>query len=188
MDFFAKNFRDELVHEVNRLDLTLLHVAAEIGNSDIVEFLIERGADTNARDFNGFTPLIIACINRNEDAFWCLIDKTTEIEACSGQGTRAIHRASRCGAANFVRALIKRGADVNAKTVIGWTPLHYAMCYANIAVVSALLAGGADHTLTNDLGWTPLEYQPGYAYLIAEGAPNGLKMVLGDEAAEAGLR
>ena len=37
-----------------------LHVAASIGNYEIVKYLIEAGADNTLRDVQGFTPLQIA--------------------------------------------------------------------------------------------------------------------------------
>ena len=36
---------------------TLLHIAAIYGDLDSIQFLIDNGADVNARDKNGFSPL-----------------------------------------------------------------------------------------------------------------------------------
>ena len=56
------------------------------------------------------------------------------------------------------RALMARGADVNAATAIaGWTPLHMAAARNRPRVVSALLTHGADVNAQARVGaWTPL--------------------------------
>ena len=40
-----------------RFDGTPLHLAAVIGHKEIIEILIAKGADVNARKMNGWTPL-----------------------------------------------------------------------------------------------------------------------------------
>ncbi len=38
-----------------------------VGNIDVAKFLVDNGADVNARDFEGYSPLVRAKANRNED-------------------------------------------------------------------------------------------------------------------------
>jgi ankyrin repeat protein len=68
--------------------------------------------------------------------------------------------------------LVSKGADVNAKTQNGWTPLHEAVCKmdcleacaddlfiehgVNIEVAKFLVSKGADINATNHAGWAPL--------------------------------
>jgi ankyrin repeat protein len=66
-----------------------------------------------------------------------------------------------------VKALILRGADVNARDVNGSTPLLYAVQSANAAVARALVDGGANVNLANALGHQPLDVcQYGLASLL----------------------
>jgi ankyrin repeat protein len=54
--------------------------------------------------------------------------------------------------------LLKAGADVNARNVIGWTPLMYASKYSNPELISILLKAGADVNAKNADGVTALDY------------------------------
>ncbi len=42
---------------------SLLHVAAEFSHTEVVRFLIDSGADVNAKNLNGWTPLHLAARN-----------------------------------------------------------------------------------------------------------------------------
>ena len=58
----------------------------------------------------------------------------------------------------MVLALLEAGADVNAQSGTGPTPLHAAAAYSKTpAVVTALLAGGADPTAKTPFGQTPFD-------------------------------
>lgn len=54
------------------------------------------------------------------------------------------------------RALIGRGADVNAKGAIGLTPLHFAAQFGSATIVKALLEPGAV-SVAMEHGHTPLD-------------------------------
>ena len=77
-----------------------------------------------------------------------------------------------------VQAELAKGADPNARTENGWTPLHQAARYnENPAIVQALLDAGADPNARNKDGWTPLhlaarsnENPAGVQALLAAGA------------------
>ncbi len=72
--------------------------------------------------------------------------------------------------------LIQKGATVNAKDMLGWTPLIYAAYYGQEAFASLLIEKGANPNAASNIGWTPLMYaaysgQVGVGkLLIAKGA------------------
>ena len=59
------------------------------------------------------------------------------------------------GDVNAVKALIKQGADVNAKSN-GLRPLHYAAKYNRVALIRVLLTAGSEVHATCDNGYTAL--------------------------------
>ena len=62
----------------------------------------------------------------------------------------------------IVTALVKAGADVNARAENGWTPLHAAGTSKTPAIVTALVKAGADVNARNENGgWTPLHVAAG---------------------------
>jgi ankyrin repeat protein len=65
--------------------------------------------------------------------------------------------------------LIERGADVNAKTNGGWTPLHSAAFYGHVEVVRLLLEHGADPNIKNIWGQTAIDLarERGYSEIFS---------------------
>ena len=131
----GKHFRTaDLLHR-NGADLhlrgyemkTLLHSAAYYGNLEVVQKLIEYGADIGAEDEAGRTPLY----DGSEGTF---------PKDCS-----------------VLRLLLEHGADVNARTNAGDMPLHYASNHAALEIVRVLLEHGADVTAEDNQGRTALQ-------------------------------
>ena len=52
---------------------TPLHVAAEVGEEDLIELLLDKKADSNIADLDGNTPLDLAAKERYESAFNLLL-------------------------------------------------------------------------------------------------------------------
>ena len=67
-----------------------------------------------------------------------------------------IHQAAGEGNIEAVKQAIDDGADVNAKTDDGGTPLHYAADGGHMEVAELLIAKGAD--VNADDEWTPLHF------------------------------
>ncbi len=73
------------------------------------------------------------------------------------------------GQEEVARALLRRGADVNARTSAGWTPLMMAVVGEREEMVRMLLEAGADVGAASDAGATAMSVARGRGYLgIAE--------------------
>ncbi|HHT9105353.1 MAG TPA: ankyrin repeat domain-containing protein [Candidatus Wujingus californicus] len=63
-------------------EMTPLHLAANRGNTEIVELLLTKGANIEAREFNGWTPLFSAVIiGQDEKTAKLLLDKGARVNA-----------------------------------------------------------------------------------------------------------
>ena len=99
---------------------TPLHAAA---NKETAELLIDKGADINAKDDTGGTPLFWAALEGNEEVAELLIRQGADVNAAGPKGWTALHWAVAMAQKKSVELLIGEGADVNAKDVIYGTPL-----------------------------------------------------------------
>ena len=69
-----------------------------------------------------------------------------------------LHDAAKKGHTEEAMTLIKKGADVNARTEKGNSPLHFAADAGHTETAMALIEKGADVNAGNENGWTPLHF------------------------------
>lgn len=143
-----------------RHNITELHFAAQSGNVQAIARLVAAGADVNARDENGNTPLQYASAEPVPAAILKLIELGADVNLGDDRGFTPLHCAAAHGfceqAVEVAEALLACGADVNARSrKLGLVPLHEA---TGSDVIRLLVARGADPNLRNDAGLTPLEY------------------------------
>jgi ankyrin repeat protein len=135
------------VNAKNKYENTPLHRAAYDGHKEIVELLITAGADVNANSDNG-TPLDTA-IRGNQPEIADLLLK-------HGGKYGSIRTAAGGGDIEAVKEFLAAGADVNAKSKYGGTPLQYAAAYGHKETAELLVAKGADVNAKDKNGYTPL--------------------------------
>jgi hypothetical protein len=91
---------------------TALHAAACEGNEKITRLLLEAGANPNARDKEGATPLHIAVQHGNAiEVAIALIEKGADVNAQESNGQTPLHRAANYGHKDACRILVERGAN-----------------------------------------------------------------------------
>ncbi|KAK9700484.1 Ion transport protein [Popillia japonica] len=139
-------------------DLTALHLAAEGGYVECIEVLLEKGADTNAKNHRGQTPLHLAARAQAFDCVELLLGKGADPTIADYDRRTALHAAVGKAARSYdiIEALIRWGADVNAKDQYGYTPLHIAALNELSQCVEVLIFHGADVTAKSKFGMTAL--------------------------------
>ncbi len=136
---------------------TPLHAAARKGLKEVVELFIANGADVNVKDRVGETPLDFA-INKNRTE---TADLLREHGGKTGAELNVLLDAAKNGDIEAVKQHLADGADVNAKTADGTTPLHNAAVYGHTEVAELLIANGANMNAIivsgRNQGKTPLD-------------------------------
>lgn len=122
----------------NSLDQQLLS-AADKGDTATVQSLLQRGANIEAKNSIGDTPLLMAVWSGHIDAVKLLLDKRANIEAKGGWGETPLIRAARVGHADVVKLLLENGADTSATDSENLTAQQVATKY-DYADVAALIA------------------------------------------------
>ena len=133
---------------------TPLHRAACNGHTTMVDMLLEKGANIEAKDTNGVTPLYWASHEGHTGTAEALLAKGADIEAKGNDGWTPLCRASHGGHTGTAEALLAKGADIEAKDNDGFTPLHRASFQGHTGTMTALLDSGADTSLKNKAGET----------------------------------
>lgn len=140
---------------------TLLHEASSQGNRTMVELLLRLGADPDARDGGGHTPLYCLANEcrtaEGAGVVRALTQSGADVNASDGvKRCTALHMAARRGSPEIAGALLDCGADIDARDSLGETPLRRAVNCDRIRVASLLLARGADAGSIGSRGLTPL--------------------------------
>ena len=117
----------------------MLHQAANLGYLPAVKRLLEAGADPKAETKLGTTPLAFASRNGHDEVVAVLLKATNNMVNPNALGNTPLHRACQWGQEHTVTALIVAdGSQVNAKTWIGFTPLHWASAGGHANIVKLL--------------------------------------------------
>jgi ankyrin repeat protein len=138
---------------------TPLLLCVKRGDIASTKLLIEAGADVNAKNEGGATPLHwAAAYNKNPEILTLLIKAGADVNATAVNGSTPLQDAVWFNKNPEVTTLlIKAGADVNAKDNKGYTPLHFAAGYnENPEVFTLLIRAGADVNAKRNGGVTPL--------------------------------
>lgn len=117
------------INEKGEDGYALIHRAAWLGSAPAVLGLLMAGAQPNSCGRHGLRPLHFTAELMNHP-----------------------------NGANAINALVRLGADVNAKNAAGYTPLLIAARNGSPPAVRILLKHGADAFIPGDDGYSPLHY------------------------------
>jgi ankyrin repeat protein len=146
-------------------EMTGLHLAAYFGVKAIVQLLLDRGADVNAKASEGRTPLYWPSQSGHLETVRLLLENGANIAAADKDGQTPLHRSSQSGYVEVVKLMLENGADAKAVNRYGQTPLHGASESGHVEVVKLLLENGANVAAASEFGWTPLHGASGSGHV-----------------------
>nr|XP_057924267.1 ankyrin repeat and SOCS box protein 13-like [Doryrhamphus excisus] len=154
---------------------TALHHAARLDKPDMIELLVDFGANVHSTDNLGKKPVeyatpaspVYTCLRFYESnplslQHLCRIavrgilgTKASKVIGCWSERTE-VHKAASLGQASQLQHLIHSGASVNIVAVDSITPLHEACLHGHTKCARLLLDAGAQVDARNVDGSTPL--------------------------------
>ena len=129
---------------------TLLMAAAGQGHQAVVEALLQRGADTDRQDANGWTPLMFAAFYGHEPISSALIRHGASVHLQNSKADTALLIAAFHAHEPVIDLLLQHGADINVQNNANATPLLTAVINNHIPAVIQLLQAGADPSIRKD--------------------------------------
>lgn len=131
-------------------------------NMDITNcfrYLLIKGAETDKRNEEGYTPVINHLKNElfNEQLLDILLKYKADINQTDYDGKTPLHYAVSSGDLKRVKYFVEHGSNVNVKDRDGITPLHIATIDKNYDIISYLLSKKADKLSKDMNGVSPFD-------------------------------
>ncbi|CAG2059174.1 unnamed protein product, partial [Timema podura] len=141
---------------VDNIGSSLLHLAADYGHLNIVKCLVDKGADINQPNREGFNPLHIATRSGHLEVVQFLVGLKKNFKESLGEHIILLI-ASENGHINIVNYLLDL-IDVNTVDSDGCTALHAAVRGGQLEVVQLLVKRNAHINCKDVHGYTALKY------------------------------
>jgi ankyrin repeat protein len=143
-------------------NISPIHNAAELGNLQIVQMLLEKKADFNIQTSEGETPLMCACRTGYVEVVKELLLAGADPNIRAALGTTALHVAVSGKFPEIVRTLLERKVNVDVQRdtdeVKGVSPLHLAAELGDLEITKLLLDAGANINITYESGQVRKNY------------------------------
>jgi len=133
-------------------------LAARDNHLPVVKYLIEHGADVNAKDNDDETALMEAADNGHLPVVQYLVEHGADVNAKDDTNWTPLTWAARNGHLSVVQYLIKHDTDVNTANNFGETTLMGAAFNGHLTIVRYLIEHGADVNAKTNNGKTALTW------------------------------
>jgi ankyrin repeat protein len=152
----TRKFDNELLKVRDEYGQTLLHVACDQDQLELVKHIVEKmKANINIPDKNGWTPLHCATKENNLEVADYLLERGADAGALTHDRDTPLHYFVRCSYdkpglyEKIFKVLLLRGCDIDKQNSIGESALHLASYRGSEKCVSLLLEKSAKPNLKN---------------------------------------
>jgi len=165
-----------------------------IESISIINYLVGYGVNINKCNYEGLSPLHLACIHNNESLVEYLVELGANVNIKDNHNETPLIKACQTPNESLIKYLVEYGADVNAKDISDETPLIKLCKTANKPIIKYLVEHGADVNAKNISGETPLinacqiENESVIKYLVKHGADLNVKNRMGENPLEIAIR
>ncbi|XP_046840325.1 ankyrin repeat domain-containing protein 7-like isoform X1 [Xenia sp. Carnegie-2017] len=144
------------INQFDKENRTPLHLAAAIGNEEVMKFLLANKAKTNLCDNDGRTALMKAIECSHEGCIRLLLDSNADVRVTDINSSSTLHLAAANSLIDIAVLLLRLGISVNITDKEGFTPLHVACSIGHQDFVLFLLSENADVNCKDSQDRTPL--------------------------------
>ncbi|MDU8946650.1 ankyrin repeat domain-containing protein [Ovoidimarina sediminis] len=144
---------------------TALHLAADVGDEEMVLLLLQEGADPHAVDRSGKQAIHLATISGHSEVVANLLSAGVMVDSREpGEGMTPLLIASLQGEVELVELLVSAGADIEATNATGRTPFFFSTSmesFANVGddkLIRYFAERGVELAPEDNAGITPLQW------------------------------
>ncbi|KAH9101489.1 hypothetical protein AeMF1_021780 [Aphanomyces euteiches] len=154
-----KSKKDNKLKDTTSGELTTMLFDATSGqqdNPEVVRELIMHGANVNATDKGGNSPLYWASLRGHLNTVKELLANDARVNISNHRDETPLHKAVENGYLKIVVQLLNQNPNVNKETYENKTPLYWAVAKGNLDIVHVLLNKNAKASIPDENGDTPL--------------------------------
>lgn len=173
---------DHAIDEKDAEGQTPLYWAARRGDVQAVSLLLGAGADQDSKNKRGASILTAAIMSGNTECIWKILQSGCDITYQQKDGYTPLHHCCRYDVnINIIKAILDRGADRNAQTSLGHTPLMIATFNRRTAMAEFLIDSHVELNMQGKNGGCALHFavmsgdHQTVHHLLSKGANHVLK-------------
>ena len=173
---------NHIIDEKDTVGRTPLYLAARRGDIQAVSLLLGAEADQNSKTNSGHSILTAAIMSGNTECIWKILHRGCDINDQSQDGYTPLHYCCRYDAdISIIKALLDGGADRNAQTALGHTPLMIATFNKRTSIAKFLIDNHVKLNIQGKDGASALHFavmsgdHPTIRHLLSKGVNHLLK-------------
>lgn len=116
----------DLLHAIDDRGSTPLLLATYYGHIDVTKYLLDLGAEVDAKDSSGNTALMGVCFKGYEKIVALLVNAGANVNHVNSMGATSLIYAASFNKIGIAKILLENGADINTKDARGNTALENA--------------------------------------------------------------